>query len=190
VFKAGRVGASATFQYTRPFANAFGQAMPAQGSVGPGLGWHPGMPYEFAASDVDPFREFWQAFKTARTHGMIKNAVRRFDYAADRSLPEDKIVDLLIAAESLFLSDQSGTELGFRLSARVAALLGADVDERLALSTFMRRAYSARSKIVHGDTLKEKDLRDLGDDRVDIHGSVAQLSVRRGGISRQSAVDP
>ena len=36
---------------------------------------------------------------------MIALALRRFGYAADRSRPDDEIVDLLIAAESLFLTN-------------------------------------------------------------------------------------
>src|SRR5207253_6911492 len=100
VFKAGCVSATGTFQYV----TGWGKGAPVQGSIGPMFGWHSGQPYVLADDETQPFRELFRQLKAARTHRVIDSALRRFGYAAERILPEDEIVDLMIAAESLFLS--------------------------------------------------------------------------------------
>jgi len=95
---------------------------------------------------------------------VIETALRRFGYAAERTLPEEEIVDLMIAAESLFLSDigkRDRGELRHRLAMRAAALRGLTADERMQMSKVMRNAYDARSVIVHGGIPSENELRDL-----------------------------
>ncbi len=74
------------------------------------------------------------------------------------------IVDLLIAAETLFFSDITRADRGefrFRLSSRVALLLGETPDERRRLAKFMRHAYDARSGVVHGGDPGAENLRAL-----------------------------
>jgi hypothetical protein len=58
--------------------------------------------------------------------------------------------------------------LGFRLSTRVALLIGETLDERRGIAKFMRHAYRARSGIVHGGRPDKEDLRSLDDERVSI----------------------
>ena len=79
-------------------------------------------------------------------------AIRRFSYASERFRYEDKLVDYLIAAEALFLSDMTDkpTESTHRLSERVALFLGKSIDERKQIFRFFKQAYSLRSAIVHG----------------------------------------
>jgi hypothetical protein len=79
----------------------------------------------------------------------IRIAVRRcISGCAERAKSEDAVVDLVIALESLFGS--GGGELTLRISTALAWLLGADADERTAIQRDAKRAYSVRSKIVHG----------------------------------------
>ena len=135
------------------------------------FGWHAGEPYVLAGDDVPRFCDFWLEFKVARRDRVVESGLRRFGYARERALAEDEIVDLMIAAESLFLSEMNTRgrgELRFRLAARAASLLGSTVDERLSVWRFMRGAYDARSVIVHGGTPAEKDLHDLQGKRVRI----------------------
>jgi len=42
----------------------------------------------------------------------MEGALRRFNFAAERTLPEDAIVDLMIAAETLFLSEAAPVDRG------------------------------------------------------------------------------
>jgi hypothetical protein len=62
---------------------------------------------------------------------------------------EDKLIDLVISLEALFSPGREG-ELRFRIAQRGALLLGTDVAERHRMFTLLRRAYDARSALVHG----------------------------------------
>jgi hypothetical protein len=72
--------------------------------------------------------------------------------------------------EALFST--SSTELTHKLGERVASFLAASPRERLTLYRDVKQAYMIRSKVVHGDQLKDRDLRlalnlsDLCDDAV------------------------
>jgi Apea-like HEPN len=168
LFKAGNVSASATFQYTRGFG---GGVRSVQGGIGPSFGWHAADPYQLNDEDITDFQAFWVAFKKVHNRRAIAPALRRFQFAADRALPDDEIVDLMIAAEALFLremDEQYRGELSFRLSTRTASLLGKTLEERLRLFKFMRRAYDTRSVIVHGGVPKGDDLLGLAGEPVTI----------------------
>jgi hypothetical protein len=165
LFKAGRVSSSGTFEYV---ISAGDEVSPASGSFGWSFGWHAGDPYVLEAQDHEPFHKLWSELEKVHERPVLAGALRRFTFAVDRSLPEDKIVDLVIAAESLFFYDIEPPDRGeyrFRLSTRVALLLGKSRDERMQIAKFMRHAYDARSGIVHGGDPGEKNLRALNGDR-------------------------
>jgi Apea-like HEPN len=86
--------------------------------------------------------------------GTSANALRRFSYASDRDRDDDRLVDLMIAAESIFLSDtgapQERGELRYRLALRAAFFIDAPDSTRIAVFKHMKRAYDVRSAIVHG----------------------------------------
>jgi len=170
IFKAGRVGQSGRFEYTQSLDASF---WPASGTFfGSSFGWHAAEPYVLADKELQHFREFWLAFDKIRGLPVISAALRRFSFAADRTLPDDEIVDLMIAAETLFLTEmgrQDRGELRFRLATRAASLLGTTLDERVRLFKFMRRAYDARSVIVHGGVPSEDDLQGLDGLPASIH---------------------
>jgi len=67
---------------------------------------------------------------------------------------DEQLVDLLIAAEALFLSDVGSGELTYRLATRAAFFLAERPDERREVSDLFKRAYSQRSKLVHGEILE------------------------------------
>lgn len=93
--------------------------------------------------------------ESVTSHGPLNNAIRRYEYAGERQRPEDRIIDLMIAAESLFLhgsgSAQERGELRYRLAIRTAFFVGSSSLSRHQVFDLMRRAYDVRSKIVHGD---------------------------------------
>lgn len=80
----------------------------------------------------------------------IQLAVDRVNLAAERSNPDDKIIDLMIAAEALF-GGSGKTEVTYRLRLRAAKYLGKDLQERKTIVGFLKEAYDRRSSIVHGD---------------------------------------
>ncbi len=75
----------------------------------------------------------------------------------------DRIVDLVIAAESLFLGDlgvQDRGELRFRFALRAAKFIEHPSYGEHDIFRVMRRAYDARSAIVHGGLPKDTRLPD------------------------------
>jgi len=81
-----------------------------------------------------------------------------FHITAGRSEPDIplKITSYCSALETLFSTSQA--ELSHQLSERVAFFLGTSPEERLALFRKTKKAYGIRSKIVHGDAVKESEL--------------------------------
>lgn len=110
--------------------------------------------YDLARNEVDEFSAFWKRFQDATAKGALANAIRRFSYANERDREDDRLVDLMIAAESLFLADagapQERGELRYRLALRAAFFIDSPEYSRRAIFKHMRRAYDARSAIVHG----------------------------------------
>lgn len=92
----------------------------------------------------------------------FQTAIRRFYFSSQRFDKEDKVIDLMIAFEALFLNENA--ELSFKLSLRVARFLADDCDSS-ELFEFMKKAYNLRSKFVHGEGLKPRSkdniMRDL-----------------------------
>ena len=90
-------------------------------------------------------------------------SIRRFNFSFGRGYLADRIVDLVIAAEALFLGDLDDKyrgELRFRFALRAAKfILHPQYDEHEVFEV-MRRAYDARSAIVHGGSPKDTRLPD------------------------------
>lgn len=59
-----------------------------------------------------------------------------------------------MALEALFLHGEEG--LSFRLAQRAANLLGADSEERKRIFKELKDLYDVRSRIIHGDNLRQK----------------------------------
>ncbi|TFD72137.1 HEPN domain-containing protein [Cryobacterium sp. Hb1] len=104
---------------------------------------------------IDEFTRAWHAVQNAPNP--IKLALRRLARTVERSVPEDTTIDLMIAAEALYLSKDEG-ELSYRLSLRAALWLDASSPEEcLKTMKLFQSAYSMRSKVAHGNTLKPDD---------------------------------
>ncbi|HMM78413.1 MAG TPA: HEPN domain-containing protein [Pyrinomonadaceae bacterium] len=109
--------------------------------------------WELDADFTRTCTEFWAKLQSqiVQRHHLIIQAIKRFNYAHERHDWEDKIVDLLIAAEAIFLSQSGGSgELSYRLKLNAAMFLASDARSRKQVFDDMDRAYSLRSKIVHG----------------------------------------
>jgi hypothetical protein len=115
---------------------------------------------ELNGSKADEFLDVWVRLSRPNMNKALALALRRLSYQAARERLEDELVDILVAAEALYLSDAGYNELSFRLALRAAAFCEPD---QLAMSRrdvfeTMRSAYNVRSKIVHGDSPKGGDL--------------------------------
>jgi hypothetical protein len=73
---------------------------------------------------------------------------------------EERLVDQIIALESLYLGDPQ--ELSYKLAMRTAYLLGSTREVRSEIFNNMKTAYNYRSKIIHGnDPPTREQLREL-----------------------------
>ena len=107
---------------------------------------------EAAAGDLAS----WLGRLEANYHPSIKVALKRTISAfAERNSPEDALVDLVIALESLFGGQG---ELRMRISAAIAWLLAPDADGRAVIQRDTKNVYDARSKLVHGEELAGDDV--------------------------------
>jgi hypothetical protein len=80
----------------------------------------------------------------------IERAGTYYEGSHDRTQPDERLISLSIALESLFSpTDQS--ELSFRICQSASLLLGSDAGERLAIFASFREMYKLRSKLIHGN---------------------------------------
>jgi hypothetical protein len=119
--------------------------------------------YQLSATGAGTFAEFWHRAADGRKTAFLDAALRRFGFAGERHRPEDRLVDLMICAESLFLSDVGETkergEMRFRLSLRFALFAEIEGFTRIDCFNLIKAAYDARSAIVHGGNPDERDLK-------------------------------
>ncbi|HEX7402246.1 MAG TPA: hypothetical protein VF369_08715 [candidate division Zixibacteria bacterium] len=110
--------------------------------------------YFLTEAETNNFEAFFTKFimdkSASNTQSFIELALDRFNYAYDRKRPEDKLIDYMIAFETLYLKKEDEGEYGYRMSMRVASLLGKIPDERKQIFLDLKKAYRLRSKIVHG----------------------------------------
>lgn len=123
--------------------------------------WPYGGECELSEADVPQFLEVWRLLEVGSDE--MDFTLRRFNLSFERRLGDDRLVDLVIAAESLFLGDlgaQDRGEFRFRFALRAAKFIEhASYNER-DVYRVMRRAYDARSAVVHGGSPKDTDLPD------------------------------
>jgi hypothetical protein len=123
--------------------------------------WPYGGKFELSKSEVSHFLELWRLLGEGARR--FEFSIRRFNLAFDRGLLSDRIVDLVIAAEALLLSDLNDKyrgELRFRFALRAAKFIEHPTYSEHDVFRVMRRAYDARSAIVHGGSPDDTSLPD------------------------------
>lgn len=122
--------------------------------------------YELTTAEIPELQALWTRIQSVAATGAIGNAVRRFSYASERQRPDDALVDYMIAAESIFLSDVNQPDRGemrYRLAHRAALFVDSPDYSRRQIFQQMRRAYDARSSVAHGaGSPDQKTLRSPG----------------------------
>ena len=89
----------------------------------------------------------------SKIQGKLQIAIDRWIKSKTNQTPEDKIIDLAIAFEALYLPDMS--ESTFKFAVRASWHLGEDRRERVELFEVFKELYKYRSRIVHGGERKE-----------------------------------
>lgn len=83
----------------------------------------------------------------------LQIAIRRWIKSTSNKDIEDKIIDLVIALEALYLPDVG--ESTFKLAVRASWHLGGDRENRVKLFEVFKELYKCRSKVAHGGEPKE-----------------------------------
>ncbi|MCX6009981.1 MAG: HEPN domain-containing protein [Chloroflexi bacterium] len=74
--------------------------------------------------------------------------IRRFNQSFDRDFVDDKAIDLFITLESLL--SEGPESIGTKIALRAAGLIGKSSLEKQNIYSFIKKAYSKRSDLVHG----------------------------------------
>ena len=121
--------------------------------------------YELGEGEVEGLQNLWRDLTDGRLEGrrFFDMALRRFNIAFERRQPDDQIVDLMIAAESLFLDRSNRGEQRFRLALRAAKFVESPRYDPRQVFALMREAYDRRSDLVHGGFIKKVKLPDKPD---------------------------
>ena len=81
----------------------------------------------------------------------VQLALSRFNSSYDRRELVDRLIDLVIALEALFTDREQGS-VTFKVALRCAWWLKPPGDKRVDVFNFIKKAYSARSAVVHGQS--------------------------------------
>jgi hypothetical protein len=102
-------------------------------------------------ADVDELVALWREVRSSAVQGkrFLVTAMRRFAFAGERPRPEDRILDLMIAAEALF-TPGTQTEVSHKVALQAAAFLERQDVTAADVFRTMKQGYSARSAIAHG----------------------------------------
>ncbi len=114
--------------------------------------------YRLEGNEITSFKIFYENFSKVlpkvKQLEFLDLAIRRFVVATEENLSEDKVIDFMIALESLYSTETQ--ELAYRFALRLASLLGTSDKEREYLFEFAKKGYGdARSKLVHGESYKK-----------------------------------
>ncbi|WP_230457451.1 HEPN domain-containing protein [Leptospira santarosai] len=120
-----------------------------------------GSSYVLSKKEIEEFLKLWnQIYELSpkKIPHFLEVALRRFADGTLRPNLEDKIIDLLISAEAIFLSSGGNDqgELKYRLAHRAALFLESEPKKQKKVFNFMKRAYDIRSAFVHGSSSKIK----------------------------------
>lgn len=85
----------------------------------------------------------------------------RFSFSSLKYLDEDKLIDLMISFEALFLGVSEKGELSYKLALRVSKFLANEYNS-IELFDFIKKAYSLRSSVVHGSNIKGNKIKFKG----------------------------
>lgn len=113
--------------------------------------------YRFRETDVPEVNELLVDIHRCREAGILSKiniALERFHSAYHGDI-EDRIIDQIIAFESLYLGNEQ--ELTYKLASRVAFLLRKRKDHKILIFNNIKKAYEYRSRIVHGNNPPTRD---------------------------------
>lgn len=131
----------------------------ASGTIGRSVGASNAIRFMFvdegaklSAEEVEKLRNIWTFIRGTKNGAFKKRvsiAARRLFYAETRTKHDDALVDLMVAAEALYL-DTEKNELNYRMSLNAALWADVENQEKTNIFNAFKTAYALRSKVVHG----------------------------------------
>ena len=115
-----------------------------------------GRKVEVGQSEISEAKRLYKILEKCNkeTREKFEIAIERWRQSKTSQAREDKIIDLAIALEALYLPDQG--ESTFKLAVRASWYLGENKKDRKELFTVFREFYKCRSAVVHGGDLDKK----------------------------------
>lgn len=151
----------------------------------PGSRFHFGK-YNVSEAEALELGNLWRTLtsRLLEQKPFLDSSLRRLNFALDRFRAEDELVDLLIAAESLFLSDVGSPagrgELRFRLALRAGKFVQHINLSQPEVYDLMRKAYDVRSEVVHSGRVSTKMLNSLPNSSLEQFSDAVEEVIRLG----------
>jgi hypothetical protein len=121
------------------------------------IGHRPGLfhrtSYFLKNEEEESLRTLWKNVQELHTKPYLDYPIRNFMNAYDEVPLEDKVVDLIIALESLVFYQEESTiqSAGKVIGIAIGIMLGRDQEERSAIKNALIHAYRIRNARVHGN---------------------------------------
>ncbi len=120
-------------------------------------------PFIFEGDELPFFCQFLDTLskilQDSDPHPKLGLAIAYYAKACAEDGAADEIMDLFICLESILTQKSEG--LSHQLAQRAANILGTGAAERLTIYNDMKNFYNIRSRIVHGDRLKDPHVQKL-----------------------------
>jgi len=181
----------ATGMSARIVRNLGGSQIPGTGGRGASVSPILTFPVRPIISESDSVKMIEQAKKDFKIFSdaeeSLKLALRYFYQADETERLQDKIILYFICLDALYSEER--TELSYRLSQRVALMLGQSQKERRQIFENMRALYKKRGAVVHGSSIS-LSREEIGTLRDYAHSSVASfLQLKKLGKNKKNILD-
>ena len=123
-----------------------------QASSTPGFLWrHARDRWELSQDDAQTLAALWNSLIEGPNAEAVRWPLRRFGVAKQRAFAEDRLIDLAIALEALYMSEgDSHRNTSALIAERANRLLGGERAVAKHRTSRLLNAYAIRSEIVHG----------------------------------------
>lgn len=156
------------------------------GTTFSGRGENPFVMYEVNNNDVPVLMHFWQEIVNYLVESIYENsgkenhpiniAYHRYTSALLKiGLLEERIANVVMGFEALFLTGEEQGEISYRLRIRTAKVFGLIGDNPEQVKNIINLAYSVRSSYVHGDAVSKDSLKKINRDFQDLKSFLSQL---------------
>ena len=113
---------------------------------------------EIIKADKGILQQAIKLYEDIRNRANYRIPIYRWVASKTNKYPEDRIIDLSIALEAIYLFGGERGEIAYRLALRAARYLRGSREQRKRLFGTIKKIYKHRSKIAHGGRIKDKKL--------------------------------